>query len=265
METDTMLAVNGTAVAPDAIAREMMLHPDAPDPAAAACRTLAIRELLLQRAGELGMLENGLPRERVTFAGRSDEDAVIAELLDREVRTPMPTADECRRYYDAHPERFTSGELVEARHILFALTPGTPVLALRTRAEEALAELRAQPARFAERARELSNCPSGENGGSLGQFGRGEMVPEFDRALFDTTATGVLPVLAATRYGFHVVEVARRIAGRQLPFEAVSESVAQYLAAQVEAKALRQYVEVLAGRADITGADLAGAATPLVQ
>jgi len=265
METATTLAVNGTTVAPAAIAREMMLHPDAPDPAAAARRTLAIRELLLQRAGELGLLENALPRERVAFAGRSDEDAVIAQLLDREVATPEPTADECRRYYDAHPERFTSGELVETRHILFALTPGTPVLALRERAEETLAELRAHPAQFAERARELSNCPSGENGGSLGQFGRGEMVPEFDRAIFGTTATGVLPVLVATRYGFHVVDVARRIEGRALPFEAVSGSVASYLAAQVEAKALRQYIEVLAGRADITGADLAGAATPLVQ
>jgi peptidyl-prolyl cis-trans isomerase C len=216
MEADMTLAVNGTAVAPDAIAREMMLHPDAPDPVAAARHTLAIRELLLQRAGELGLLEDGLPRERVAFAGRGDEDAVIAQLLDREVKTPEPTTDECRRYYDAHAERFTSGELVEARHILFALTPGTPVLALREKAESVLAGLRAQPADFAQRARELSNCPSGENGGSLGQFGRGEMVPEFDRAIFGTTATGVLPVLVATRYGFHVVDVARRIEGRQL-------------------------------------------------
>ena len=249
----------------DAIAREMALHADAPDAEAAARRTLAIRELMLQRAGELGLLENGLPRERVTFAGRDDEDDIIARCSKRKSTTPKPSAEECRRYYETHPERFTSGDLVEARHILFAIMPGTPVMALREHAERVLAELRAAPEAFAARAQELSNCPSGQHGGNLGQFGRGEMVPEFDKAIFGTPATGVLPTLVATRYGFHIVAVERRIPGKRLPFEVVADRVAEYLAARVEERALKQYVEVLAGRAEIVGADLAGAASPLVQ
>lgn len=261
----TALTVNGVAVSFEAIARERSLHDGAPDPEDAARRTLAVRELLLQRAGDLGLLENALPRAQVTFAGRDKEDEIIAQVLDAEVKTPRPSADECRRYYDTHPERFTSGDLVEARHILFAITPGTPVMALRERAEQVLAELKATPNEFAERARELSNCPSGQHGGNLGQFGRGEMVPEFDRAIFGTPATGVLPTLVATRYGFHIVAVERRIPGKQLPFDAAADRVAEYLAARVEARALKQYVEVLAGRATIVGADLEGAPTPLVQ
>ena len=259
------LTVNDVTVPADAIARERALHADTPDADSAARRTLAVRELLLQRAGDLGLLENALPRARVTFAGRAEEDRIIALVLDAEVTTPQPSAEECRRYYDMHPERFSSGELVEARHILFAITPGTPVIALRERAEQCLAELRAAPGDFGQRARELSNCPSGQHGGNLGQFGRGEMVPEFDRAIFETRATGVLPTLVSTRYGFHVVAVERRIPGAQLPFEAVTAKIAEHLAARVEARALKQYVEVLAGRATIAGADLAGAATPLVQ
>jgi peptidyl-prolyl cis-trans isomerase C len=260
-----MLSVNGATVPEDAIARERALHAEAPDPEAAARRTLAIRELMLQRAGELGLLENGLPRERVTFAGREQEDEVIAQVLDREVATPQPTPDECRRYYETHPERFTSGELVEARHILFAIMPGTPVMALREHAERILADLKTAPSAFAVHAKELSNCPSGQHGGNLGQFGRGEMVPEFDKAIFGTSATGVLPTLAATRFGFHIIAVERRIPGRHLPFEEVAERVADYLAARVEERALKQYVEVLAGRAAIAGADLTGAASPLLQ
>jgi len=259
------LAVNGRSIPPEAIAREVALHSDAPDPDAAARRTLAIRELLLQRAGELGRLEAGLPRERVAFAGRADEDAVIAVLLDAEVKTPAPTDDECRRYYDAHPERYTSGELVEARHILFAVTPGVPVAALRERAERVLAELGAAPETFAARAQELSNCPSGAQGGMLGQFGRGEMVPEFDRAVFDTAATGVLPTLVTTRYGFHIVAVDHRVPGQPVPYAAVAARIAERLAADVQESALRQYVKVLAGCAKITGADLEATATPLVQ
>jgi peptidyl-prolyl cis-trans isomerase C len=259
------LTVNGRTIDTDAIARERALHADAPDPEAAARRTLAVRELMLQRAGELGLLDDGLARERVTFAGREAEDDVIARLLDADVSTPQPSADECRRYYATHPERFTSGELVEARHILFAIMPGTPVMALREHAERILAEVRAAPETFAARAPLLSNCPSGQQGGSLGQFGRGEMVPEFDQAVFGTPATGVLPSLVATRYGFHIVAVERRIAGTQVPYEAVADRVAGFLATRVLERALRQYVEVLAGRGEITGADLAGAASPLVQ
>jgi peptidyl-prolyl cis-trans isomerase C len=259
------LRVNGTAIPDAAIDQEAALHTGAPDAEGAARRSLAMRELLLQRAGELGLLEAGAARDRVTFAGRDDEDAVIARVLDAEVRTPVPGDDECRRYYDAHPERFLSGALVEVRHILFAVTAGTPVMALRDRAEQALVELRAEPGRFAERAREWSNCPSGQQGGNLGQFGRGEMVPEFDKAVFDTEALGVLPTLVATRHGFHVVLVERRIPGRRLPYEVVRASVAGFLAARVEAEALRQYVKVLAGRARIEGVDLDAAASPLVQ
>jgi len=259
------LRVNDTTLPQEAVAREAALHAGTADPEAAARRTLAIRELLLQRAGELGLLEGGARRESVAFADREAEDAAIAQVLDVEVRTPAPTADECRRYFETHPEKFTSGDLVEARHILFAVTSGTPVMALRDRAERELAALRADPAPFAERAQALSNCPSGQHGGNLGQFGRGEMVPEFDRAVFGTAATGVLPTLVATRYGFHIVSVERRIPGRTLPFAEVEASVAQYLAARVEERALRQYVEVLAGRATLEGVDLAAAATPLVQ
>ena len=260
-----MLSVNGVTIDEEVVSREAALFAGASDPDTAARRSLAVRELMLQRAGELGMLEAGAPRERVVFAKREDEDAVIAALMEREVRVPQPTDTECRRVFDAHPERFTAGELVEARHILFAVTPGTPVPALRALAERTLSELVVEPTRFAERARELSNCPSGAQDGNLGQFGPGQMVPEFDKAVFGGSAVGVLPRLVTTRYGFHIVEVVRRIAGKTLPFEQARTQIANLLATRSEARALAQYVRVLAGRARIAGVDLDPAATPLVQ
>lgn len=205
----------------------------------------AARELLLRRAGALGLLEDGRPRAEVTFASREAEDAVIARLLDAEVNAATPTQEECRRYYEGHPERFTAGDLVEASHILFAVTPGVPVMALRTRAEEALATVRASPELFADLARELSNCPTGAEGGHLGQFGRGEMVPELDRAVFGTAAVGVLPRLVATRHGFHVVRIEHRVAGRPVPFERVRERIAGELAELALARALRRYLHAL--------------------
>jgi len=220
-------------------------------------RAAAVRELLRQRAVAAGLLDAG--------AGEDFVNEAIEALLEREVRTPEPDEAECRRWYNAQPEAFRSGDLVFVRHILFAVTPGVPVEALRRKAEETLHALRKDPERFAELAAELSNCPSGQQGGNLGQFSRGEMVAEFDAAVFDGEATGILPRLVATRFGFHIVDVVHRLPGRRLPFEAVEASVASYLARRVEADALRQYVAVLAGRATIEGVTLDAASTPLVQ
>ena len=259
------LRVNATIIDDAAIRAEAARVPHAFDPEAAARRALAVRELLLQRAGEAGLLEESRPRAGTTFADRAAEDAVIARLLDAEVDVPRATLEECRRHYDAHPSRYRAGDLVEARHILFAVTPRTPVTLLRAKAEATLAELRADPSRFGERAQALSNCPSAALGGSLGQFARGQMVPEFDAAVFAGEATGILPQLVASRYGFHIVAVDHRVAGRKLPFEQTRAAIASELDERVTARALRQYVALLAGQAQLEGVDLAAATSPLLQ
>jgi len=217
----------------------------------------AVHELLRQRAVALGL---------AVADGRSEEiEQAIERLLEREVAVPEPGEAECRRYYDAHPAEFASGELAFARHILFRVTPGTPVPALRARAETALAELAQDPSRFDALARELSNCPSGQLGGDLGQLGRGDTAPEFEQALFNGAYTGIYPQLVKTRFGFHILAVDRRVPGRRVPFEAVRDRIAERMRGRAQRAALAQYVKLLAGRAEIRGADLAAAATPLVQ
>ena len=192
-------------------------------------------------------------------------DQAIEELLAREVVTPIPTDEECRRYYDAHPREFESGDLVHARHILFQVTPSVRIPEIRARAEQTLNELLREPERFAAVAAEMSNCPSGQHGGNLGQIGRGDTVPEFEKAIFRLGPTGLLRELVKTRHGFHIVAIDQRIPGKRLPFDMVRDEIAERLRAMVEEKALRQYISVLAGKADIQGADLNGTEVPLVQ
>jgi peptidyl-prolyl cis-trans isomerase C len=218
----------------------------------------ATRELLRQRAVGLGLIE---------ATARDDDQigAAIENLLAREVATPEPTEAECRRYYEQNLSAFASGDIVHARHILFQVTPRVNILDVRARAEKTLATLLHEPDRFAALATELSNCPSGQQGGNLGQISRGDTVPEFERALFRLGPSGILRELVKTRYGFHIVAVDQRIPGRTLPFEMAREHVATHLRATVEVRALRQYVSVLAGQADIEGVDLAASISPLVQ
>jgi hypothetical protein len=84
---------------------------------------------------------------------------------------------------------------------------------------------------------------------------------ERDRAVHSQ----VLREVIKTRYGFHLVAVDQRIPGETLPFEAAREQIAELLKASVEERALRQYVSILAGQAELTGIDLQIADSPLVQ
>src|SRR5699024_6308586 len=87
----------------------------------------AAHELLRQRAVTLSLLRADADDETVEQA--------IEQVLQQEVDVPEPTPEECRRWYDTHPERYRNGELVHARHILFQITPGTPVGPVRSVAE----------------------------------------------------------------------------------------------------------------------------------
>lgn len=225
---------------------------DAPSPALA-----AVRELLRQRAVALGLLP---PK-----ADEGDVGAGIEALLDREVATPSPTEDECQRFYETHRAMFRSGDLIFVRHILFQVTPGSPLDLIRGQAEQTLAQVIAAPDEFEACALTLSNCPSGRQGGNLGQIGRGDTVPEFEQALFADQWIGILPRLVKTRHGFHIVSIDRRVDGQVLPFDIVRERIAERLAQRVQEVALKQYVRLLAGQAEVTGVELDAALTPLVQ
>jgi peptidyl-prolyl cis-trans isomerase C len=196
-----------------------------------------IRNRLLERARALGL------------EGESEE-RLIDELLDREVQPPAPTEADCRRYYDAHRSLFRSGDLVEADHILFAVTERTPLAALRARAQQVLEEAIAAPQRFGELARECSNCPSAQVGGNLGQLGRGDVVPEFWQAIVAFGGTGTVPALVETRHGLHVLRVNRRVEGRALPYEAVRDRIAARLAERNLQQALREYAHALMHEAE---------------
>ncbi|MBL8305052.1 MAG: peptidylprolyl isomerase [Rubrivivax sp.] len=231
-----------------------------------ALRQRACTELLRQAAQRHGLLAADDP---VPLAGVISEAAseAIEALLQHELVLPEPTEEACRRWHAAHAARLAVGERVRARHVLFAVTPGVPINELRQRAEACLLDLRCEDGgtRFADVAAATSNCPSGAAGGELGWLRADDCAPEFARELFGQATIGVLPRLVATRFGLHVVEVLEREAGTEPPFEAVRSAVSQALRQQAFATALRQFLQTLAGTADVGGVDLEASVTPLVQ
>jgi peptidyl-prolyl cis-trans isomerase C len=253
--------VNGVRIPRDAIAREVQQHP-AKNPAEAlkaAARALVIRELLLQEARRLALHAEPL----ADAAGRreTDEEALIRVLIEREVKTPEPDAETCRRYYEQNRTKFRSADIYEAAHILFAAVRSDRDAYARAQADASavLAVLREEPARFAEIARARSACPSAAQDGNLGQIGAGATTPEFERALAAMTPGALCDAPVETRYGVHIIRLDRKIEGRELPFELVQSRIAEFLAASVQHRAMAQYVARLAAAAAIEGVTLADA------
>jgi peptidyl-prolyl cis-trans isomerase C len=254
------VTVNGISIARDAIQREMQHHP-AEKPIAAwqqAARALVIRELLLQRARHLQVEPDPISDE----AGRreTDDEALMRAVVEREVKVPEPDDETCRRYYAQNSARFRSSDIYEVSHILFAALPENHEAYAQARADAAavLTTLQESQECFAALAKIYSRCPSAEQGGNLGQITEGQTTPEFERALISLSPGELCAEPVATRYGFHIIRLERKHDGRVLPYEAVSERIADYLRESVRRRADAQYVARLVSAATIEGIEIAG-------
>lgn len=253
--------VNGVEIPPEELGQELQYHPAESREQAVflAARALVIRELLRQRIAELRLPLQVQP-------GESEEEAAIRTLIEQEVALPQADEEACQRFYQQNRARFVSAPLVAARHILLECAPDDLDArhSQRELAEQLLAQLQADPARFAELALQHSACPSKQQGGALGQISKGQTVPEFERPLL-RLATGLAGAPLESRYGYHLVWVDQHIDGRELPFEAVREDIRGMLRQGVWQKGVAQYLQTLIGAALIEGIHLQGADSPLLQ
>ena len=156
---------------------------------------------------------------------------VISEYVTRELRLGVSVSDaEVKAYYDEHKEMFKQEETVEARHILLAVEDASDEAAVEEAGKKisALRERIEGGEDFSELAKEYSDCPSGENGGSLGEFGRGRMVPPFDRAAF-SLEVGVLSEPVLTQFGWHLIEVTAKNGGGTVALADIEPRLREYL------------------------------------
>ena len=261
------ISVNGVPIPEADILAEAQNHP-AETPGAAlieAARALVVRGLLLQEAQRLGIEAQA----ETDGEGRIEthEDAAIRVLIEREVRVPAAREEECRRFYDNNPARFSSETICEARHILLAAPEKNRDAreAARMTAEALIAKLIDDPQAFPALAAEHSACPSRELGGNLGQLTRGSTVAEFEAALERMSEGELLSEPVESRFGFHIILMEKKIPGARLPYGHVRERISGWLEAASWSKAVAQYIAVLAGNAEIRGIDIEGAQGPLVR
>jgi len=251
----TRVSVNGVVIPPDVVAREAQYHP-AETPLAAwreAARALATRELLLQEAHRLALAAD--PQSDEGDRRETNEEALIRAVVEQAVTTPDPDEATCRRYYERNRSRFRSPDIFEAAHILIAARPDQddPLADARQKSKDILAVLDQRPDAFGELAAACSACPSGQAGGNLGQITRGDTTPEFEAALLALSPGKTTQEPVATRYGLHIIRLDRRVDGNALPFGAVHQRIAAYLAERSRRQVIAQYLARLASCAQIAG------------
>jgi peptidyl-prolyl cis-trans isomerase C len=252
------IRINGEEIPRAEISREAQYYP-AEKPVESwhsAAKALVVRHLLLSEAKRLGIMATPVTLDGRTEAG---DEAMIRELIEREVVTPEPDEASCLRYYESNHSRFRAATIYEASHILISADKRDAV-AYRTaekKIEKITDELRLFPDKLGMLAEMHSDCPSAAQQGNLGQLTAGQTTPEFETALV-ALAPGAISDPVVSRYGFHIIRLDRKCEGKLIPFYAMRERIADYLREAVQRRAAAQYIALLISRAHIEGIDLAG-------
>jgi peptidyl-prolyl cis-trans isomerase C len=160
------------------------------------------------------------------------QDMAISKLIEGEIASKVAVKPEqVTDFYTKNPDQFKQGESVRASHILISVPKDADAATkaqARAKAEQVLKDVKAG-GDFAALAKQHSADPgSAANGGDLGFFQQGQMVGPFNDVAFGL-APGAISDLVETDFGFHIIKVAEKKAGRTIPLEEVRPQVEQYL------------------------------------
>ncbi len=146
------------------------------------------------------------------------------------------TEDEARKYYDENKERFMSDESVNASHIL---------VSTEEEAKAVYLEITEGKKSFEDAAKEYSSCPSKDQGGSLGDFGRGQMVPEFDNAVFDMEVGEITGEPVKTQFGYHLIKLNAKNPPKETPYNEIRNEIKGALLSEKRRKAYESKINQL--------------------
>lgn len=178
------------------------------------------------------------------------QDLSVNMMTDQKVTSAEePTDEEVQAFYAANPEKMRKPAQVRASHILIKGIDDSREPA-KIKIKELQQQLQADPASFAQLAKQHSACPSKDRGGDLGFFGPGMMVKEFDRVAFSLQPTEISDIVE-TPFGYHLILVTDRQEEKALSYEEVRPQIVSFLKEQSGAKLLQGWVEDLKNEATI--------------
>jgi len=182
------------------------------------------------------------------------DEMSAAKLVDSEIASKIAVKPEAvTDFYNKNQDKFQQGARVRASHILIGIPQNADAATkqqAKSKAEALLKDLKAGKD-FAEAAKANSQDPgSAPNGGDLGYFEQGQMVPPFEQAAFALKA-GEMSDVVETQFGYHIIKVADKQTSRVVPLDEAKKQIEEYLTQQNRHAQTEVFVQALKAKAKI--------------
>jgi len=163
------------------------------------------------------------------------EDMLTSYAMQKALERVRVTEEEAKKYYEENREKFVSGLTFNASHIL---------VDSEEKANALLTQIKAGEISFEEAAEQNSSCPSGKNGGSLGDFTQGQMVPEFENACA-AMEVGEISAPVQTQFGYHLILLNKKEEGGAMSYEEVKADLMNALKEEKQQAAYQSKINQL--------------------
>lgn len=181
------------------------------------------------------LAQAGLTEE--TFRQEKFEEALTVNIIDREVKNRIRIPDsDIQGYYDSDSSRWKKPDQVKAAQIFFATInpenreklPADVIESKRKKAEEALAQLQAGT-NFSTLAKQVSEDPTSRERGGEYVFQKGQMFPEFEKAVWDLKPGTLHTQVVSTQFGFHLFKKLEDVPARVIPMAEVADQIREMM------------------------------------
>ena len=164
------------------------------------------------------------------------DNLLISYAGEKAIASANVTEAEAKEYYENNRAQFTTGETVNASHIL---------VDSEEKAKEIFEEIASGKKSFEDAAKEYSSCPSKESGGNLGDFGRGQMVPEFDKAVFEMEVGSITEAPVKTQFGYHLIKLNAKNPAKEMEYSEIKDEIKTGLLNEKRRKAYESKINQL--------------------
>lgn len=226
------------------------------------------RELFLQKAraenvtvsdSEIDNNLTGIEKQSIPMTPQKLRQLVKANLMVKKIievhvlSKVVVTDQEVRSIYEGRKDKFKQPERARARHILIRMTASDSKKKkekIRKKAKKVLAIVKTGKIPFSELAKKLSEGPSATNGGDLGYFKRGQMVPAFDKVVF-SMKVGEISDLVLTKFGYHIIKLEDKKKAHIISLDEAKKDIRQNLMRLKSSQAIAAWARELRKKAAI--------------
>lgn len=184
-----------------------------------------VNELVYQALLYEDAMEKGMDKEDefIQVVEKTKESMLKTYALGKLLATAELKDEDIKKFYEKNKDAFKQGESADASHIL---------VEEEDKAREIYEKIK-NGGDFEELAKEYSTCPSKEKGGNLGTFTKGQMVKEFEDAVFENEV-GTITEPVKTQFGYHIIKINQKNDASELSFDEVKDRIVEQVRRQKE-------------------------------